>query len=146
MGSHLIDDEFQSDKFPKTPRGLVPLSPGDPMAQDLLWEYAQRRRVKDAVFSDDLEEALRLKGYNGRNGSGDEQMRAAGIAVTRPQQNPERVVVLADGRSRAVRASIISSVWGRPTAKDSTDTKGMVCLLAVDWRNKKGVSDVHHRK
>ena len=63
MGEHLIDGEFQSDKYPETPRGLVPLKPTDPMAQDLLWQYAQRRRSVDPVFADDLEEALRLKGY-----------------------------------------------------------------------------------
>ena len=63
MGAHLIDGEFQSDKYPTTPRGKVPLSVKDPAAQDLLWEYAQRRRVVDAEFSADLEEALRLAGY-----------------------------------------------------------------------------------
>ena len=65
MGEHLIDGEFQSDKFPETPRGLVPFKCDDPMAQDLLWEYARRRQVKDPEFSDDLREALRLKGYQG---------------------------------------------------------------------------------
>lgn len=65
MGEHLIGGEFQSDKYPETPRGFVPLKCTDPMAQDLLWEYARRRRSVDAVFADDLEEALRLKGYGG---------------------------------------------------------------------------------
>lgn len=65
MGSHLIDGEFQSDKYPTTPRGCVPLKPSDPMAQDLLWEYAQRRRAVDPEFAADLETALRLKGYIG---------------------------------------------------------------------------------
>ena len=64
MGNHLINGEFQSDKYPKTPRGLVPLKPTDPMAQDLLWQYAQRRREVDAEFSEDLEEALRIAGYD----------------------------------------------------------------------------------
>ena len=64
MGEHLIDGEFQSDKYPTTPRGKVPLSTKDPMAQPILWEYAQRRRCVDAEFSADLEEALRLKGYD----------------------------------------------------------------------------------
>ncbi len=63
MGEHLIDGEFQSDKYPTTPRGKVPLSTSDPDAHDLLWIYAQRRRAKDPEFSADLEEALRLKGY-----------------------------------------------------------------------------------
>lgn len=60
---HLVGDEFQSDKYPTCPAGKVPLSTKDPMAQDLLWQYAQRRRAVDADFSADLEEALRLKGY-----------------------------------------------------------------------------------
>jgi hypothetical protein len=64
MGSHLIDGQFQSDKYPTTPRGKVPLSVRDPTAQDLLWEYAQRRRRVDAEFSDDLETALRGAGYD----------------------------------------------------------------------------------
>ena len=63
MGAHLIDGEFQSDKYPTTPRGKVPLSVKDPTAQDLLWEYAQRRRSVDAEFSDDLEVALVAAGY-----------------------------------------------------------------------------------
>ena len=63
MGAHLIDGEFQSDKYPTTPRGKVPLSVQDVTAQDLLWEYAQRRRIIDAEFADDLEIALKLAGY-----------------------------------------------------------------------------------
>lgn len=65
MGAHLTDGEFQSDKYPTTPRGKVPLSVKDVTAQDLLWEYAQRRRAVDAEFSDDLEAALRGAGYQG---------------------------------------------------------------------------------
>ena len=63
MGAHLVNGEFQSDKYPTTPRGKVPLSARDKFAQDLLWEYAQRRRVVDAEFSDDLEAALKVAGY-----------------------------------------------------------------------------------
>ena len=63
MGEHLIDSEFQSDKYPECPPGKVPLSTEDPDAQPLLWIYAQRRRCIDPEFSVDLEEALRLKGY-----------------------------------------------------------------------------------
>ncbi len=63
MGAHLIDGEFQSDKYPTCPRGKVPLSVRDPAAQDLLWEYAQRHRAIDPEFSTDLEEALRRAGY-----------------------------------------------------------------------------------
>lgn len=43
--THIIEGEFQSDKYPTTPRGKVPLSTKDPAAQDLLWQYAQRRRA-----------------------------------------------------------------------------------------------------
>lgn len=63
MGEHLINGEFQSDKYPTTPRGKVPLSCTDKRAQDLLWTYAQRRRDIDATFSADLETALRNAGY-----------------------------------------------------------------------------------
>lgn len=63
MGDHLIDGEFQSDKYPTTPRGKVPLSCKDITAQDLLWEYAQRRRSVDAEFAADLEFALTRAGY-----------------------------------------------------------------------------------
>ncbi len=63
MGAHIIDGEFQSDKYPTTPRGKVPLSVKDPNAQDLLWIYAHRRRAVDAEFSDDLEIALRAAGF-----------------------------------------------------------------------------------
>ncbi len=64
MGDHLVNGEFQSDKYPTTPRGKVPLSCKDPTAQDLLWEYAQRRRSVDEQFSDDLETALRAAGFD----------------------------------------------------------------------------------
>ena len=63
MGTHLIDGDFQSDKYPTTPRGKVPLSTKDKSAQSLLWEYAQRRRTVDAEFSDDLETALKNHGF-----------------------------------------------------------------------------------
>jgi hypothetical protein len=63
VSAHLVDGEFQSDKYPTCPRGKVPLSIKDPTAQDLLWEYAQRRKAVDAEFSLDLETALRNAGY-----------------------------------------------------------------------------------
>jgi hypothetical protein len=66
MGSHIVNGEFQSDKYPTCPPGKVPLSVKDTAAQDLLWEYAQRRRAVDAEFADDLELALRAAGYIGR--------------------------------------------------------------------------------
>jgi hypothetical protein len=65
MGTHLIHGEFQSEEKEAAlaALGKVPLSVKDEMAQDLLWEYAQRCRSVDAEFSDDLEEALLLAGY-----------------------------------------------------------------------------------
>lgn len=60
---HLINGDFQSDKYPTTPLGKVPLSTKDPMAQDLLAEYARRRRAVDADFSDAVEIALAGHGY-----------------------------------------------------------------------------------
>jgi len=71
MGAHIIEGEFQSDKYPTTPRGKVPLSCKDKTAQDLLWEYAQRRREVDPEFSDDLEEALISHGFEGRSRKND---------------------------------------------------------------------------
>jgi len=68
MGSHINKDGlFQSDKYPTTPAGKVPLSVKDVAAQDLLWEYAQRRRVVDAEFSSDLETCLRAFGFDLKN-------------------------------------------------------------------------------
>lgn len=61
--THIVNGKFQSDKYPTCPPGKVPLSVEDPTAQDLLWEYAQRRRDVDAEFSADLETALRAAGY-----------------------------------------------------------------------------------
>ena len=66
MGEHVIDGRFQSDKYPTCPAGKVPLSTKDKMAQDLLWEYAQRRREVDQEFSDDLEKCLILDGFKAR--------------------------------------------------------------------------------
>lgn len=63
MGAHLVNGQFQSDKYPSCPPGKVPLSVKDTSAQDLLWEYAQRRRIIDSEFSDDLEAALLDAGY-----------------------------------------------------------------------------------
>lgn len=73
-GGHLIDGEFQSDKYPTTPRGKVPLSVKDPTAQDLLWAYAKRRRVVDAQFADDLEIALRNQGYTPLSGGTEDEV------------------------------------------------------------------------
>lgn len=64
MPAHInADGDFQSDKYPLCPPGKVPLSVKDPTAQDLLWEYAQRRRKVDTEFSEDLETVLRANGF-----------------------------------------------------------------------------------
>ena len=99
MGSHLIDGEFQSDKYPTTPRGCVPLKPSDPTAQDILWEYAQRRRAVDAEFADDLEEALRLKGFDPRGCGWDRRVRTHFLRL-----GLERLRLIADsGRTQGLR-------------------------------------------
>jgi hypothetical protein len=64
MGSHINErGQFQSDMYPTCPADKVPLSVHDKTAQDLLWEYAQRRRVIDVEFADDLEHRLLDVGY-----------------------------------------------------------------------------------
>ena len=63
MGEHLIDGEFQSDKYPWCQRGFVPLKLTDPQAQPVLWLYANMREFVDQEFADDLREGLRLQGY-----------------------------------------------------------------------------------
>ncbi len=67
MNTHLVESPegltFQSDKYPTTPAGKVPLSVRDPTAQDLLWTYAQRRRKVDADFAEAVEIALKVAGY-----------------------------------------------------------------------------------
>lgn len=67
MGNHLISGEFKSDKYDWCPPGFVALKLTDPMAQDLLLEYAERRRSVDKEFADDLAAALKLKGVTTEN-------------------------------------------------------------------------------
>lgn len=89
MGAHInADGLFQSDKYPTCPPGKVPLSVKDPTAQNLLWEYAQRRRAVDAEFSADLEAALIAAGYNPCRNEGPcaQCGFASGAAVHRPAQ------------------------------------------------------------
>lgn len=63
MGAHLVNGTFQSDKYPTTPAGKVPLSVKDPKAQPFLWDFAEGHREKDAEFTDDLQMALLLHGH-----------------------------------------------------------------------------------
>lgn len=57
--AHLtVSGRFQSDKYPWCAAGFVPLKTSDPMAQDLLREYAKRRAAVDKDFCADLLAAL----------------------------------------------------------------------------------------
>ncbi len=53
-----VTGEFQSDKYLWCSAGFVPLKVTDPMASDLLLEYANRRESVDAEFARDLRDAL----------------------------------------------------------------------------------------
>lgn len=58
---HLTEsEEFQSDKYEWCPAGFVPLKIVDPLARDLLAQYAIRRQYLDSDFTLDLLEALSL--------------------------------------------------------------------------------------
>lgn len=51
MGAHIVDGQFQSDKYPWCRPGFVPLKLTDPHARDLLERYAsQKRSAADAVL------------------------------------------------------------------------------------------------
>jgi len=63
-GEHINDDgKFQSDKYPWCKAGFVPLKLTDPMAQPVLWAYANHRRSVDEEFAEDLHVCLRKEGY-----------------------------------------------------------------------------------
>ena len=57
------EGKFQSDRYPTTPAGFVPLKTSDKLAQDLLLIYAERRRHIDPDFSDDLITCLAADGF-----------------------------------------------------------------------------------
>jgi hypothetical protein len=105
MGAHIVNGRFQSDKYPTCPPGKVPLSVEDPSAQDLLWEYAQRRRSVDAEFADDLETALRAAGFEPRSpleGEDAERLQEALQRVAQPEEMARR---LAEARAFTMRMS-----------------------------------------
>ena len=117
MGEHLINGEFQSDKYPWCRRGFVPLKITDPMAQPVLWEYAQVRRTVDAEFSDDLCEALRLAGYQPPDLAVSDLLAACTPFADAPDYSgfPDDAVVLPDvdkgfyitaGQVRAIKAAM----------------------------------------
>ena len=53
-----VTGTFQSDKYEWCHAGFVPLKITDPMACDLLLEYALRRKEVDVEFTRDLTEAI----------------------------------------------------------------------------------------
>lgn len=64
-GDHIngATGRFESDKYPWCEPGFVPFKITDKMAQDLLWQYADRRRSIDPDFADDLQHCLRNEGF-----------------------------------------------------------------------------------
>lgn len=55
-----VTNEFQSDKYLWCHAGFVPIKITDPMARDLLEDYARRREGVDREFARDLLEALAM--------------------------------------------------------------------------------------
>ena len=94
MSHHIVAGEFKSDKFPGCPAGMVPLSTSSPRAMDLLWELAQRYKEKDPEFAEDLEFALRAKGYSDegryRHTNHDEPCPTCGTRWDTEEAQPDR--------------------------------------------------------
>jgi hypothetical protein len=64
MSEHINGDgKFQSDKYTWCQPDFVPLKVTDPMAQPLLWMYANKREEVDAAFTIDLKARLRAVGF-----------------------------------------------------------------------------------
>lgn len=64
MGEHInAEGQFQSDKYPWSRPGFVPLKITDRGAWQPLWDYAEQRRPIDAAFADDLQAALIGAGF-----------------------------------------------------------------------------------
>ena len=64
LGDHINPDgEFQSDKYDWSKPGFVPLKLTDPMAQPVLWRYAEVRESVDKDFAADLRMCLLAHGY-----------------------------------------------------------------------------------
>ena len=77
MGEHIVNGEFQSDKYPWCPPGFVPLKLTDPMAWAPLWDYAYARQSVDKEFADDLWQAVATAKTNAeRRDDGDQDNRA----------------------------------------------------------------------
>ena len=58
MGDHIVDGQFQSDKYPWCKPGFLPLKITDPMAEKPLRIYAEYRKEIDPEFSRDLIKCL----------------------------------------------------------------------------------------
>lgn len=64
MRDHINEDgKFQSDKYLWCSAGFVPLKLTDPMAQQVLWDYAEKRESVDKEFSEDLRNCLMAEGF-----------------------------------------------------------------------------------
>ena len=138
---HIVDGEFQSDKYPSTPRGKVPLSVKDATAQDLLWQYAQRRREVDAQFSDDLEFALRNAGYEpqepppqgshlaGSRGPGGDSCDSTAFAAIAAWANDDSVCH--SPRARDVMRFLLGTIDDMVRDRDGLRAIGR--KLAADW-------------
>ena len=111
MGSHIVNGEFQSDKYPTCPSGKVPLSVKDATAQPYLWEYAHDHRSVDAEFSDDVQTILRSHGYEPlthRPSSIDPAMTACGLPL---QRFPiDRDLRLGDGETCSRCTHVVAQV------------------------------------
>lgn len=68
MGEHIVNGQFQSDKYPWCKPGFVPLKLSDPTARKCLYDYAMLRRAVDKEFSEDLIRCLREQ--NRKEGGG----------------------------------------------------------------------------
>lgn len=143
MGARIVGGKFQSDKYPTTPPGKVPLSVEDETAQDLLWEYAQRRRSVDAEFSDDLESALLGAGFEPAEEQprgGDGPISAAEVAEIAARVEVVRSQARADRRAAwAIVAKMIlftlASIGALVVMARSGDPPACVavCIFAVAW-------------
>ena len=58
MGEHIVNGEFQSDKYPWCKPGFVPLKLSDSSCWPMLLDYAEVRKDIDPEFSDDLRTAV----------------------------------------------------------------------------------------
>lgn len=64
MRDHINEEgKFQSDKYLWCRAGFVPLKLTDPMAHQVLWDYAEKRESVDKEFSEDLRTCLVAEGF-----------------------------------------------------------------------------------